>query len=492
MGLEGTSEQPGKGRQSDKSQEVSSSTKQGSGELDAMRKMHEEQAMQEAIAASQEKGKSRAHLLRGKSSHAQPVSELTSFSTIGQASRVDATPVKPSEKTTASQALQNLLASRASTGDKGKRKEVSGRASSRDDGKDSEEAFKALSTSIHAEIKRATEERKLAAIIRDDFKATPKELSWGVFKEEIEPQVEKALDEFYDKGYTTYSSGFGEDDNIQKIDIKITLTEKIKQDLGRLNRLHIVDVEFKDMGEFTSIYFRPKKADVEEIEADWQKITECFPDTGKPAQPDERWNAKEFREKYGSDADLSDETFKDLSLDVKSRVDAAVAARKRSGREATPDELNRGVFDEGIEEQARDAFKGLYDKGYTIHLSGFDDEHHDTQKIEGKFTLDEKTKQEFIKLRELKGIDVKVRETFGGYTTISFRPKRSNVEAIKADWQKITECFPDMGKPAQPNEMPRAREFRRENAPGTHLSAGEDLPSGGEASSSTDELDMEL
>lgn len=101
--------------------------------------------------------------------------------------------------------------------------------------------------------------------------------------------------------------------------------------------------------------------------------------------------------------------------------------------EPTQEELNLGVYLEMLEPQVRDTVRELNQKGYCTWSSGF---YGNTQAVDGYFSVPPETKIELEKL------NVDVSEDDGGYTTVSFTPKLQNLNAIKGQWQLISQCFP--------------------------------------------------
>ena len=130
---------------------------------------------------------------------------------------------------------------------------------------------------------------------QDNPKATREELDLGVYLEQIEPQVRKAVLTLRHKGYTTYESGFGDFDG-QKISFEeeqlkdFVSSEVIKDELARNGANLIIkpkSIEIK----FSRFQ------DLEKIKDIWQKIVLELPPLGKEAKPSNIKAAQLFRER---------------------------------------------------------------------------------------------------------------------------------------------------------------------------------------------------
>jgi hypothetical protein len=106
------------------------------------------------------------------------------------------------------------------------------------------------------------------------------ELSAGTYKEAIEPQCRDAIFKIRQKGYDTYSSGFGAG-NSQVLDglefnFDIDTIKKL-QDNGY--------VVYKIAPDVLSVLFLPKSTDMREITDKWNALADLLPDLSQPAPP---------------------------------------------------------------------------------------------------------------------------------------------------------------------------------------------------------------
>lgn len=119
------------------------------------------------------------------------------------------------------------------------------------------------------------------------------ELSLGLFKEELEPQVRNAVLALYRKGYSIDISGFMDNPIYQVIEGDFQLDEKT---LAKFNP-EKVTIETNPSG-YTSLRIAPTKADLKNIQKEWDKIIALFPDTKKSASASMTRKAREFRLEY--------------------------------------------------------------------------------------------------------------------------------------------------------------------------------------------------
>lgn len=124
-------------------------------------------------------------------------------------------------------------------------------------------------------------------------KADDDELSMGVYREYIEPQVLNAVLNLRKKGYSTFESGFGdfdsqiisfEEEHLKNFDFPGSLYKEFESQGIKIN-ISPSSVELK----FSSF------KNLDEIKILWQKIEDALPDLGKPAKPCELEQAKNFR-----------------------------------------------------------------------------------------------------------------------------------------------------------------------------------------------------
>ncbi len=124
---------------------------------------------------------------------------------------------------------------------------------------------------------------------------TELERAMGCSVEMLEPQVRDAALTMWDKGYSTYSSGFyGQGHNLQVIDgvfkVDATLAESLYTKFG---------VKTENVGNHTSLFFWMHPADtMESVTAKWNAIAEFLPDLGKPSTPNTMDGADLFRQSF--------------------------------------------------------------------------------------------------------------------------------------------------------------------------------------------------
>ena len=125
--------------------------------------------------------------------------------------------------------------------------------------------------------------------------ATEEELSMGVYKEKIEPQVMDTVLKLRQKGYTTFASGFS---GFNEQDIKFNeehlkdfqLPENLINDLEEKG----VEIKIKQK----SISFRCSSIlKLDEIKKIWEDIESALPYLGEKAEPNNTNSAKSFLEK---------------------------------------------------------------------------------------------------------------------------------------------------------------------------------------------------
>lgn len=115
----------------------------------------------------------------------------------------------------------------------------------------------------------------------------------GVFVEELEPQVRKAVLEMNRKGYSTDTSGFMNNPTSQMIEGDFQLEEKV---INKLNLLGII-VETNPSG-YTRLQFSPKEADIKKIKRQWDKAVSQLPNKNRTADSSMTRKSREFRTKY--------------------------------------------------------------------------------------------------------------------------------------------------------------------------------------------------
>ena len=161
-------------------------------------------------------------------------------------------------------------------------------------------AFQCLREKVHQEI-----EREVAVRIAGNPIHTEEELLAGAFREMIEPQVRDAVFECIRKGYTTESSGFGGDGEIQVIDGSFKIDYDTQESMKALG----VEICEDDLHSgYTTILFRPRDPNLETIKAMWAKIVQLLPHKQGIQEPSMSGGSMDFRKQYApqrSDIELA-------------------------------------------------------------------------------------------------------------------------------------------------------------------------------------------
>lgn len=150
--------------------------------------------------------------------------------------------------------------------------------------------------------------KKVKEEIQKRLKANPHptdaEIYIGAFAEELESQVRDTIFEFYKKGYSTESSGFGGDDGeIQSIDGYFFIDAKTREKLYQMGISVCKGIHVGMPGAskyWTEIRFYPGKADLKLMKNKWQQIIKILPKLEKPALPSISGASEQFRQKYAS------------------------------------------------------------------------------------------------------------------------------------------------------------------------------------------------
>jgi hypothetical protein len=122
---------------------------------------------------------------------------------------------------------------------------------------------------------------------------TKEELGLGLFIEELEPQVRKAILILNKKGYSTDASGFMENPCDQMIEGDFSLDETTIQKLRKLD----VEVETNPSG-YTRLRFTAIEANISKIQKKWIAIASLLPDTNTNSSPSLTRKARDFRIQY--------------------------------------------------------------------------------------------------------------------------------------------------------------------------------------------------
>lgn len=159
-----------------------------------------------------------------------------------------------------------------------------------------------LRSAVHTIMQEEVQER-----MRVNPTPTHEELMVGAFKEELEPQVRDAIFEFFKKGYTTESSGFGGGGR-QEIDGFFDIDDKTKKALREMDVSTLNGLELGFIGygrKWHSITFYPKKADISEMKHVWDAVASLLPPQEKPASPSGSVGSYEFRRAHGGSEGLN-------------------------------------------------------------------------------------------------------------------------------------------------------------------------------------------
>lgn len=156
----------------------------------------------------------------------------------------------------------------------------------------SEEKFKLLE--YFAKLRKTTidtmrkeiDERK-----ETNPKANEEELNMGAYIESIEPQVRDTILNLRRKGYSTYESGFFNDE--QKISFEDHYPFLTKDFFDNLS---IPKIKIKHSDQSIELICEAELS-LDEIKNAWEKIEKCLPNLKVTAKPCQLYQAKLFREK---------------------------------------------------------------------------------------------------------------------------------------------------------------------------------------------------
>lgn len=148
--------------------------------------------------------------------------------------------------------------------------------------------FEKLEHNVHTIMLNELKNRKLKNPKPDKI-----ETRMGLFVEELEPQIRKAVLEMNKKGYSVDVSGFMNNPVDQMVEGDFNLEESAVEKLKTLG----VIVETNPSG-YTRLQFSPKEADIQKIKHQWNKIVSILPDKNRMADPSMTHKARDFRMKY--------------------------------------------------------------------------------------------------------------------------------------------------------------------------------------------------
>ncbi len=115
----------------------------------------------------------------------------------------------------------------------------------------------------------------------------------GLFVEELEPQIKKAVLEMNRKGYSIDVSGFMSNPVDQMVEGDFNLEE---ESIEKLKAMGVI-VETNPSG-YTRLQFSPVEADIKKIRQQWNKIVSILPDKNRIADASMTHKARDFRMKY--------------------------------------------------------------------------------------------------------------------------------------------------------------------------------------------------
>lgn len=148
--------------------------------------------------------------------------------------------------------------------------------------------FERLDYSVQRSMEHDIKRRKIS-----NPKPNKIESRLGLFIEELEPQVRKAVLEMIKKGYSIDISGSVTNTRDQLIEGDFRLDEKCIRKLETLN----VTVETNPSG-YTRLQFTPVDADIKKITKKWNTIVSYLPHKHRIADASMTRKARDFRMKY--------------------------------------------------------------------------------------------------------------------------------------------------------------------------------------------------
>lgn len=158
-------------------------------------------------------------------------------------------------------------------------------------------SFQTLREHTHQAMEAELEKR-----IQENPKPTEEEVMVGAFREMIEPQVRDTVFEFYRKGYSTESSGFGDEfGETQSLDGYFDIDGRTKRKLETLGVkvLKGRDVDLPGQSEqYTYIQFNPEYPDMHEMKKKWDAVASLLPQRKGSAQPSISGASEDFRKQY--------------------------------------------------------------------------------------------------------------------------------------------------------------------------------------------------
>lgn len=152
-----------------------------------------------------------------------------------------------------------------------------------------------------------------------------------------------------------------------------------------------------------------------------------------------------------------------LRYNVLNEDQTRVDRRKRERPEMTEEERALGCYAESIEPQVRDAVFAARRKGYQTIASGFDDV-GELQHLHFAAPQDPSILPPSI-VESLAKRGVRVRLSSRGEKLVFDTDAMLSLEELRSVWKEITDAMPDLGRPAEPSDMPVAKRFRKKERP---------------------------
>lgn len=133
--------------------------------------------------------------------------------------------------------------------------------------------------------------------------------------------------------------------------------------------------------------------------------------------------------------------------------------RRQERPEMTEEERSLGCYAEDIEPQVRDAVFAARRKGYQTIASGFDDV-GELQHLHFAAPQDPSILPPSL-IESLAGRGIRARFSLKGEKIVFDTDATLSLDELKSVWKEITDAMPDLGKPAEPSDMPVAQQFRK-------------------------------
>jgi len=155
-------------------------------------------------------------------------------------------------------------------------------------------AFAKMRKKVHEDMAVELEGRRASS-------QTPsqEELSAGLFREMLEPQVRQAVFTLRNKGYPTYESGFYGIGAVQRIGVESDRFAQVQISPEVIKKLTNIGVQVELTSRTIELKF-DKVVSLDEIQAAWDLLAEDLPDLGHVAEPSNIPSAEIFRSRVNS------------------------------------------------------------------------------------------------------------------------------------------------------------------------------------------------